>query len=190
MFSSPNFWFVCCSFVVLLQDTLTRERDQLKTDLLQSKTDLLQLTKENHEIDKQRMMAIKQSYPLACRGALETIWADFRDRHQTLPGCGNMPSSASAFFQHWLSCSHVHFDQNDCVNQLLDSRGVVVIQSNKVNILREIPTIYNTLSALIHVPVLPTSESMIIPKDLNGDQACALATVLRRHYFQNFVFET
>jgi len=156
---------------------------------MQSKNTIISLTNANHEIDRQRMMAIKQSYPLACRGALETIWADFYDRHQRSSECSSHPASASAFFQHWLDCRLVQFEEKDFVEQLDDSSGHCVLRSTRLNIRREIPAIYNTLSSLIHVPVLPTLEHMIIPKDLTADQACALATVLRRHHFQHFVFE-
>ena len=168
-----------------------KEKSEALNQVIQIQQQLLQLQQENTEIDKQRMEAISHSYPLASRGALETIWADFKDRHDRSSLCSVSLNSATAFFQHWLVCRLVDFHTSDYVLQVQDSSGRTVFSSSQAGVDRELPHMYNTLSSLAHVVLPPSAVSeMIIPKQLTADQACALATILKRHHFQHVYYQS
>jgi hypothetical protein len=168
-----------------------KEKSEALNQVIQIQQQLLQLQQENAEVEKQRMEAISQSYPLACRGALETIWADFKDRHDRSSLCSVSLHSATAFFQHWLGCRLVDFHTSDYVFQVQDSSGRTVISSSQAGVDRELPHMYNTLSSLAHVVMPPSAVSeMILPKQLTADQACALATILKRHHFQHVYYQS
>ena len=187
------YWFCQCCFRFCFLDSfiLQDEKAQALKQVIQIQQQLLELQQANSEIDRQRMEAISQSYPLACRGALETIWADFKDRHDRSSICSVSLNNATTFFQHWLACRFVDFHTCDYVLQVQDISGRVVATSSQAGVERELPHMYNTLSSLAHVVVPPAAASeMILPKQLSGDQACALATILKRHHFQHVYYQS
>ena len=147
---------------------------------------LTQVQKEMDEVRSERTRLVSLISPLQVRGALESIYWEFRDRHNSSPSRCSVSvaslGSPTAFFRHWLQCEFVGYHDSDAVLAVRRRDGNVCAQADSQRVRQTIPQVYNIISHQVHsVPL--DSDFLMIPAGLTGDQKCALATVLTRHHY-------
>ena len=134
----------------------------------------MQLEKQLEEIRSERTRLVTLLSPIQVRGALESIYWEFRDRHT--PSSCSVPASSlaspTAFFNHWLQCREVNYHDSDAVLTVRRPNGEICASADIQHVRQYIPQVYNFVSDQVHsVPYIP--DMVMIPAGLTNDQKCA-----------------